>query len=126
MAEQKKEVRKNPHPLVVKGTFFVTAQFEDKRYLVSNGLSFIQFAKEDDGISKGDYVSVHGPVYQRKEAANPIITGEAIVKKLSEKEVEKYKSEMDSMFKSGDKKEAKKTTAKKAEKKSEENKMPWE
>ena len=88
MTEEKKSIKKNPNPLVVKGVFFVTAVFEDKRYVVSNGLSFIQFAKEGEDIKKGDYLSIHGPVYQRKDAANPIITGEAVVKKLSEEEVE--------------------------------------
>lgn len=128
MSDEKKSVRKNPNPLVVKGIFFVTATFEDKRYVVSNGLSFIQFAKEGDGIKKGDYVSIHGPVYQKKDAANPIITGEAVVTKLSEKEVEEYKAKMSKLF--GDPmKDTKKTTAKKSTKKADEenvNKMPWE
>lgn len=127
MPDEKKSVRKNPNPLVVKGIFFVTATFEDKRYVVSNGLSFIQFAKEGDDIKKGDYVSIHGPVYQKKDAANPIITGEAVVTKLSEKEVEEYKAKMSKLF--GDPmKDTKKTTAKKSTKKVDDdvNKMPWE
>lgn len=127
MSDEKKSVRKNPNPLVVKGIFFVTATFEDKRYVVSNGLSFIQFAKEGDDIKKGDYVSIHGPVYQKKDAANPIITGEAVVTKLSEKEVEEYKAKMSKLF--GDPmKDTKKTTAKKSTKKVDDdvNKMPWE
>lgn len=127
MSDEKKSVRKNPNPLVVKGIFFVTATFEDKRYVVSNGLSFIQFAKEGDDIKKGDYVSIHGPVYQKKDAANPIITGEAVVTKLSEKEVEEYKAKMSKLF--GDPmKDTKKTTAKKSTKKADDdvNKMPWE
>lgn len=127
MSDEKKSVRKNPNPLVVKGIFFVTAVFEDKRYVVSNGLSFIQFAKEGDDIKKGDYVSIHGPVYQKKDAANPIITGEAVVTKLSEKEVEEYKAKMSKLF--GDPmKDTKKTTAKKSTKKADDdvNKMPWE
>ena len=128
MSDEKKSVRKNPSPLVVKGIFFVTATFEDKRYVVSNGLSFIQFAKEGDDIKKGDYVSIHGPVYQKKDAANPIITGEAVVTKLSEKEVEEYKAKMSKLF--GDPmKDTKKTTAKKSTSKKADddvNKMPWE
>lgn len=127
MSDEKKSVRKNPSPLVVKGIFFVTATFEDKRYVVSNGLSFIQFAKEGDDIKKGDYVSIHGPVYQKKDAANPIITGEAVVTKLSEKEVEEYKAKMSKLF--GDPmKDTKKTTTKKSTKKADDdvNKMPWE
>ena len=127
MSDEKKSVRKNPNPLVVKGIFFVTATFEDKRYVVSNGLSFIQFAKEGDDIKKGDYVSIHGPVYQKKDAANPIITGEAVVTKLSEKEVEEYKAKMSKLF--GDPmKDTKKTTTKKSTKKVDDdgNKMPWE
>lgn len=119
----KEQVRKNPSPLVVKGIFFVTATFEDKQYVVSNGLSFIRFAKEDDGIKKGDYVEIHGPVYQKKEAANPIITGEAVVRKLSDKEVEEYKEKLSALF--GDKPKA--ATKKAApKKKAAENKMPWE
>lgn len=127
MSDEKKSVRKNPNPLVVKGIFFVTATFEDKRYVVSNGLSFIQFAKEGDDIKKGDYVSIHGPVYQKKDAANPIITGEAVVTKLSEKEVEEYKAKMSKLF--GDPmKDTKKATTKKSAKKTDDdvNKMPWE
>lgn len=127
MSDEKKQVKKNPNPLVVKGVFYVTAAFEDKQYVVSNGLSFIRFAKEDDGIKKGDYISIHGPVYQRKDAANPIITGEATVTKLTDKEVEEYKASMSAMF--GDK-EVKKTSAKKSSTKksakSDEHKMPWE
>ena len=127
MPDEKKQIKKNPNPLVVKGIFFVTAVFEDKRYVVSNGLSFIQFAKEGDDIKKGDYVSIHGPVYQKKDAANPIITGEAVVTKLSEKEVEEYKAKMSKLF--GDPmKDTKKTATKKATKKADDNvnKMPWE
>lgn len=129
MAEQKKEIKKNPFPLVVKGIFYVTAEFDDKQYVVSNGLSFIRFKKENDEVSKGDYVEIHGPVYQRKEAANAIVTGEAIVRKLTEKEVDDYKSKVTSCVKanSADKKEAttKKSLAKKSEDKKEQ-KMPWE
>lgn len=125
MSDEKKQIKKNPNPLVVKGIFFVTAVFEDKRYVVSNGLSFIQFAKEGDDIKKGDYVSIHGPVYQKKDAANPIITGEAVVTKLSEKEVEEYKAKMSKLFGDGDK--AKKVAPKKStSKKADEQKMPWE
>lgn len=127
MSDEKKQIKKNPNPLVVKGIFFVTATFEDKRYVVSNGLSFIQFAKEGDDIKKGDYVSIHGPVYQKKDAANPIITGEAVVTKLSEKEVEEYKAKMSKLF--GDPmKDTKKTATKKSAKKTDDdvNKMPWE
>ena len=125
MADEKKSVKKNPSPLVVQGTFYVTAAFEDKQYVVSNGLSFIRFAKEGDGINKGDYVTIHGPVYQRKDAANPIVTGEAIVKKLTEKEVEEYKAKLAKAFdKPVEKKATKKATKK--EEKSQENKMPWE
>lgn len=126
MTDEKKSVKKNPSPLVVQGVFYVTAAFEDKQYVVSNGLSFIRFAKEGDGIKKGDYVTIHGPVYQRKDAANPIVTGEAIVKKMSEKEVEEYKAKLAKVFdnKTDDKKPAKKTTKK--ETKAQENKMPWE
>lgn len=129
MAEQKKEIKKNPFPLVVKGIFYVTAEFDDKQYVVSNGLSFIRFKKENDEVNKGDYIEIHGPVYQRKEAANAIITGEAIVRKLSEKEIDDYKSKVTSCVKanSADKKEttAKKSSAKKSEDKKEQ-KMPWE
>lgn len=125
MADEKKSVKKNPSPLVVQGTFYVTAAFEDKQYVVSNGLSFIRFAKEGDGINKGDYVTIHGPVYQRKDAANPIVTGEAIVKKLTDKEVEEYKAKLAKAFdKPVEKKATKKATKK--EEKSQENKMPWE
>lgn len=128
MTEQKKQPRKNPSPLVVQGTFYVTATFEDKQYVVSNGLSFLRFAKDGDDIKKGDYVSIHGPVYQKKDASHPIVTGEAIVKKLTEKEVEEYKAKLDKAFKDKDKDKtaAKKTTKKKEEPKAEENKMPWE
>lgn len=125
MSDEKKQVKKNPNPLVVQGIFYVTATFEDKRYVVSNGLSFINFAKEGDGINKGDYVSIHGPVYQKKDAPNPIITGEAIVKKLTDAEVDEYKAKMSKVF--GDKPETeKKTTKKSTAKKSDEHKMPWE
>lgn len=125
MSDEKKQVKKNPNPLVVQGIFYVTATFEDKRYVVSNGLSFINFAKEGDGINKGDYVSIHGPVYQKKDAPNPIITGEAIVKKLTDEEVDEYKSKMSKAF--GDKPATeKKTTKKSTAKKSDEHKMPWE
>lgn len=126
MSDEKKQIKKNPNPLVVKGIFFVTAVFEDKRYVVSNGLSFIQFAKEGDDIKKGDYVSIHGPVYQKKDAANPIITGEAVVTKLSEKEVEEYKAKMSKLF--GDPmKDTKKATKKSTKKVDDDvNKMPWE
>ena len=127
MSEEQKQIKKNPNPLVVKGIFYVTATFEEKQYVVSNGLSFIRFAKEGEDISKGDYVAIHGPVYQRKDAASAIITGEAVVKKLSEKEVEEFKKSMSSAF--GDKKDTKKTTAKKETKKPQkatEQKMPWE
>jgi hypothetical protein len=126
MTEQKKQPRKNPSPLVVQGTFYVTATFEDKQYVVSNGLSFLRFAKDDDDIKKGDYVSIHGPVYQKKDASHPIVTGEAIVKKLTEKEVEEYKAKLDKAFKDKDKTAAKKASKKKEEPKAEENKMPWE
>lgn len=127
MSDEKKSVRKNPNPLVVKGVFYVTATFEDKRYVVSNGLSFIQFAKENDGIEKGDYVEIHGPVYQKKEAPNPIITGEAVVRKLDEKEVEEYKAKMSKAFGDKAKADTKKSTAKKSTaKKADEQKMPWE
>lgn len=125
MSDEKKQVKKNPNPLVVQGIFYVTATFEDKRYVVSNGLSFINFAKEGDGINKGDYVSIHGPVYQKKDASNPIITGEAIVKKLTDEEVDEYKAKMSKAF--GDKPATEKKTAKKSTtKKSDEHKMPWE
>ena len=125
MSDEKKQAKKNPNPLVVQGIFYVTATFEDKRYVVSNGLSFINFAKEGDGINKGDYVSIHGPVYQKKDAPNPIITGEAIVKKLTDEEVDEYKAKMSKAF--GDKPTTeKKTTKKSTAKKSDEHKMPWE
>ena len=127
----KKQIKKNPHPLVVKGIFYVTASYEEKQYVVSNGLSFIRFVKEgEDEIQKGDYVEIHGPVYQRKEAANPIITGEAIVRKLSEEEVDTFKSAVSEAVaanKKSDAKTEKKTSTKKSTaKKSEEKKMPWE
>lgn len=125
MSDEKKQVKKNPNPLVVQGIFYVTATFEDKRYVVSNGLSFINFAKEGDGINKGDYVSIHGPVYQKKDAPNPIITGEAIVKKLTDEEVDEYKAKISKVF--GDKPATeKKSTKKSTAKKSDEHKMPWE
>lgn len=129
MTEEKKTIRKNPHPLVVKGIFYVTASFEDKQYVVSNGLSFIRFKKDGEEIDKGDYVEIHGPVYQKKDAANAIVTGEALVRKLTEEEVDAYKAEVNKMF--GDKPTAaKKTTAKKSAPKkaakSDEQKMPWE
>lgn len=126
MTEEKKPVRKNPHPLVVKGIFYVTADYDDKQYVVSNGLSFIRFKKEgESGIDKGDYIRVHSPVYKKKDAAQPIITGEAIVEKLTDKEVDKYKAEtakaVAATSKSTDKK---KTTTKKT--KEEDQKFPWE
>ena len=128
MSDEKKPVKKNPSPLVVKGIFFVTATFEDKRYVVSNGLSFIQFAKEGDDIKKGDYLEIHGPVYQRKDAANPIITGEAVVRKLTEEEVEAHKAKMSKIFegKETTKKSAPKKSSAKKSVKSDEHKMPWE
>lgn len=115
--------KKNPHPLVVKGVFYVTADFDDKQYVVSNGLSFIRFKTESDDIAKGDYVYINGPVYQRKEARNAIITGEAEVKKLSEKEVEVYKSEVTKTIADNSKDKPKKSTTKKS---TTTNKMPWE
>lgn len=122
---EKKQVRKNPSPLVVKGVFYVTATFEDKQYVVSNGLSFLRFKKENDDINKGDYVEIHGPVYQKKEASHPIITGEAVVKKLSEAEVDEYKAKLaKATGKTADvepKKEKKVKTTKATE-----QKMPWE
>lgn len=124
MTEEKKTVRKNPNPLVVKGIFYVTATFEDKQYVVSNGLSFIRFKNEGDNIEKGDYVEIHGPVYQRKDAANAIITGEAIVRKLDEKEVDEYKAKLDEAF--GKKAETKKSTSKKSAAKKSDKKLPWE
>lgn len=130
MAEAKKQIRKNPYPLVVKGIFYVTADFDGKQYVVSNGISFIRFPKEgEEKISKGDYVEIHGPVYQKKEAANPIITGEAIVRKLSDDEVDEYKAKVSEAIQSNSKKaDAKKDVKKSAAKKSksEEQKLPWE
>ena len=124
MSEQK-QIKKNPNPLVIKGIFFVTATFEDKRYVVSNGLSFLNFAKPGEDIKKGDYLRIHGPVYQRKDAGNPIITGEAVVEKLTEKEIEEYKATINKMF---DTKpvEKKSATKKKTTAKPDEHKMPWE
>lgn len=119
---EKKQVRKNPSPLVVKGVFYVTATFEDKQYVVSNGLSFLRFKKENDDINKGDYVEIHGPVYQKKEASHPIITGEAVVKKLSEAEVDEYKAKIAKA--TG--KEAAKPKEKSKPKKAAEQKLPWE
>jgi hypothetical protein len=121
---EKKQVRKNPSPLVVKGVFYVTATFEDKQYVVSNGLSFLRFKKENDDINKGDYVEIHGPVYQKKEASHPIITGEAAVRKLTEAEVDEYKAKLTKATgKTADmlKKEKKTKTTKATE-----QKMPWE
>lgn len=124
MSEQK-QIKKNPNPLVIKGVFFVTATFEDKRYVVSNGLSFLNFAKPGEDIKKGDYLRIHGPVYQRKDAGNPIITGEAVVEKLTEAEIEEYKAAMNKMFDT--KSTPKKSTAKKkSSAKPDEHKMPWE
>lgn len=124
MAE-KKQVRKNPSPLVVKGTFYVTATFEDKQYVVSNGLSFLRFKKDGEEINKGDYVEIHGPIYQKKEAAHPIITGEAVVRKLTEAEVDEYRAKLaKATGKTADaepKKEKKTKTTKATE-----QKMPWE
>ena len=125
MSEQKKQPRKNPSPLVVKGVFYVTAEFEDKQYVVSNGLSFIRFKKDDEDIKKGDYLVIHGPVYQRKDAANAIITGEAVVTKMTEQEVDEYKAKISEAI--GTKPQAKKSATKKSTaKKSDENKLPWE
>jgi TfoX/Sxy family transcriptional regulator of competence genes len=125
---EKKQVRKNPSPLVVKGTFYVTATFEDKQYVVSNGLSFLRFKKDGEEINKGDYVEIHGPVYQKKEAVHPIITGEAVVRKLTEAEVDEYKAKLakalrpaDPMLDAEPKKEKKVKTTKATE-----QKMPWE
>jgi TfoX/Sxy family transcriptional regulator of competence genes len=125
---EKKQVRKNPSPLVVKGTFYVTATFEDKQYVVSNGLSFLRFKKDGEEINKGDYVEIHGPIYQKKEAAHPIITGEAVVRKLTEAEVDEYKAKLakalrkaDPMLDAEPKKEKKTKTTKATE-----QKMPWE
>lgn len=124
---EKKQVRKNPSPLVVKGVFYVTATFEDKQYVVSNGLSFLRFKKDGEEINKGDYVEIHGPVYQKKEAAHPIITGEAVVRKLTEAEVDEYKAKLakalrpaDPMLDAEAKKEKKVKTTKATE-----QKMPW-
>lgn len=119
---EKKQVRKNPSPLVVKGVFYVTATFEDKQYVVSNGLSFLRFKKENDDINKGDYVEIHGPVYQKKEASHPIITGEAVVKKLSEAEVDEHKAKIAKA--TG--KETAKPKEKSKPKKAAEQKLPWE
>ena len=126
MTEAKKQIKKNPNPLVVKGIFFVTADFEEKQYVVSNGLSFIRFKKEGEDIKKGDYIRVHGPVYQKKEAANPIITGEAIVEKLSEDEVDKMKAAISEAVTAA--KATKKAAALKEAKakKADEQKLPWE
>lgn len=122
---EKKQVRKNPSPLVVKGVFYVTATFEDKQYVVSNGLSFLRFKKDGEEINKGDYVEIHGPVYQKKEAAHPIITGEAVIRKLTEAEVDEYKAKLTKATgKTADaepKKEKKTKTTKATE-----QKMPWE
>lgn len=131
MTEQKKQIKKNPHPLVVKGTFFVTAVFEDKAYVVSNGVSFLYFiTKKSPELAKGDYVEIHGPIYKKKGASNVIVTGEAIVRKLDEKEVEKYKAELDAVFKTDplyaiNLKNAP-ANIEKAAGKSTENKLPWE
>lgn len=118
-----KQVRKNPNPLVIKGVFYVTAEFEDKQYVVSNGLSFIRFKKEGEEIAKGDYLRIHGPVYQRKDAANAIITGEAVVEKMTEKEVEEHKAAINKMFEVKPKPEKKSVQKKKSVDK---DKMPWE
>ena len=130
MSEQKKQPRKNPSPLVVKGIFYVTAEFEDKQYVVSNGLSFIRFKKDDEDIKKGDYLVIHGPVYQRKDAANAIITGEAVVTKMTEQEVDEYKAKISEAIGTKYKQitylEKKSTTKKSTAKKSDENKLPWE
>lgn len=124
MSDQK-QIKKNPNPLVIKGIFFVTATFEDKRYVVSNGLSFLNFAKPGEDIKKGDYLRIHGPVYQRKDAGNPIITGEAVVEKLTEAEIEEYKAAMNKVFDT--KPATKKAPAKKkSATKPDEHKMPWE
>ena len=126
MAEAKKAIKKNVNPLVIKGIFFVTADFEEKQYVVSNGLSFIRFKKEDEDIKKGDYIRIHGPVYQKKEAANPIITGEAIVEKLSEEEVDKMKAAISEAVTAA--KATKKSAPKKEvkAKKADEQKFPWD
>lgn len=126
MAEAKKAIKKNVNPLVIKGIFFVTADFEEKQYVVSNGLSFIRFKKEGEDFKKGDYIRIHGPVYQKKEAANPIITGEAIVEKLSEEEVDKMKAAISEAVTAA--KATKKSAPKKEvkAKKADEQKFPWD
>ena len=126
MTEEKKAVRKNPHPLVIKGIFYVTADYDDKQYVVSNGLSFIRFKKEGEPeISKGDYIRVHAPVYKKKDAAQPIIIGEAIIEKLTDEEVDKYKAETAKAVAANSKgTDKKKTTTKKT--KEEDQKFPWE
>lgn len=121
---EKKQVRKNPSPLVVKGVFYVTATFEDKQYVVSNGLSFLRFKKENDDINKGDYVEIHGPVYQKKEASHPIITGEAVVRKLSEAEADEYKAKIAKA--TGKASTEAKPKEKSKPKKATEQKLPWE
>lgn len=121
---EKKQVRKNPSPLVVKGVFYVTATFEDKQYVVSNGLSFLRFKNENDDINKGDYVEIHGPVYQKKEASHPIITGEAVVRKLSEAEVDEYKAKIAKA--TGKASTEVKPKEKSKPKKATEQKLPWE
>lgn len=129
MTEPKKQIKKNPHPLVVKGTFFVTAVFEDKAYVVSNGVSFLYFITEKSPeLAKGDYVEIHGPIYKKKGASNTIVTGEAIVRKLDEKEVEKYKAELAAVFKTDPLYAINSSTTKKEKSagKSTENKLPWE
>lgn len=42
---EKKQVRKNPSPLVVKGIFYVTATFEDKQYVVSMDYHFLDLKR---------------------------------------------------------------------------------
>lgn len=121
----KKEVKKNPYPLVIKGVFYVTATYEDKQYVVSNGLSFIRFKKEDDNIKKGDYVNIHGCIYQRRGSVNPIITGESIVTKLTDAEVEEFKEKTSEMYESLKKDTTKKSTSKK-KKEEDTEKYPWE
>ena len=121
----KKEVKKNPYPLVIKGVFYVTATYEDKQYVVSNGLSFIRFKKDDDDIKKGDYINIHGCAYQRKGSANPIITGESIVTKLTDAEVEEYKEKTSKLYESLKKDTTKKVTSKKKSENTDE-KYPWE
>lgn len=125
MTEQK-QVRKNVNPLVIKGIFYVTAEFEDKQYVVSNGLSFIRFKREGEEIHKGDYLRIHGPVYQRKDAANAIITGEAVVEKMTEKEVEEHKARISLMFEDKPAPTKKAPTKKKSSAKPDIQKMPWE